>query len=74
MDGDGSADYDHSREALEIERRTRANARDELRGLTARLNRFLVDDDNRSLLSFAELKVLGAASDVMSDIAGRLSR
>lgn len=72
---DGSADYEPwDRAALERERRVRANAADELRSLTARMNKFLADDDYRPLMAFAELKVLGAATDVMSDIAGRLSR
>ena len=73
MDGEDQDDYMSETDA-EIARRTRANARDDLRGLTARLNRFLIEDDYRALLSFAELKVLGTASDVMTDIAGRLNR
>jgi len=53
-------------------RRVQANARDELRGLIARLNKFLGDEDNRTLMSLAEMKVLGASGDLMSDIAKRL--
>ena len=56
----------------DVERRTRDNAIDELRGARIRLNHFLLDDGYRKLLTFAELKMLSAASDVMSGTEIRL--
>ena len=58
--------------AADIARRVRRNARDEATSIRTRLNRFLLEEDNRSLLTFVELKVLGATSDMLAAIETRL--
>jgi hypothetical protein len=58
----------------DVERRTRANCRDEARGALARLNQFGVDQDYRSLLTLAELKTIGAAEETLREIIRRLSQ
>lgn len=54
------------------DRRTRADCQNGARDIRSRLNHFLLDEDNRRLLTFAELKVLGASSDILAEIETRL--
>jgi hypothetical protein len=66
-------DEEAERRFLEgMERRARADCQTGARDIRSRLNNFLLDEDNRRLLTFAELKVLGATSDVLAEIETRL--
>lgn len=58
--------------AADIARRSRRNCRDEATSIRTRLNHFLLEEDNRKLLTFVELKVLGATSDMLAAIERRL--
>lgn len=67
-----AAAMEHRDKEARRRRRARFDAADAALALAVRLNGYLGDADNRNLLTFAELKVLGAASDVLSAISGRL--
>lgn len=59
-------------QAADQARRTRANLATEARSVCARLEHITGDDDQRELLSLAELKVLGAAGETLREIARRM--
>lgn len=57
---------------FDFERRTRADLRDKATDAMTRVHQVGLNEDHRALLTLAELKVLGAAEEILREIIRRL--